>query len=236
MLEQRAAELEWMDKPDFGRPEVVGTFRFLEPVNRWFGGIRPLLSFFRCESRAWDRHKTYRILDVGCGAGDVPTALVRWSRRRGYRFQIDAIDRHEITVELAQARCQDYPEISVFHQDVFHLNEREYDYVHASQFLHHFPDGEIVPVLNHLLGLSRYKLVINDLVRAPLHYLSAWVFTLFASPVFRHDARLSIRRGFTPDELRRLLEGGGFSDSYLERHFFYRFLLIISNEGNEEAS
>ena len=87
MLEQRAAELEWMDEPDFGHREVVGTFRFLKPVNRWFGGVRPLLSFFRRESRAWIHHKTYRFLDVGCGAGDVPIALVRWSRRRGYRLQ-----------------------------------------------------------------------------------------------------------------------------------------------------
>jgi 2-polyprenyl-3-methyl-5-hydroxy-6-metoxy-1,4-benzoquinol methylase len=229
MLEQRAAELEWMDSPDFGRPEVVGTFRFLEPVNRWFGGVRPLLSFFRRESQSWDRHEMVRILDVGCGAGDVPMALARWSRRRGYRFQIDAIDRHEITVELAQRRCQGYPEIAVFHQDVFHLSERKYDYVHASQFLHHFPDGEVVPVLNHLQRLSRSKLVINDLVRALLHYASAWALTLFASPVFRHDARLSIKRGFILNELEWLLKDGGVGNFRLERHFFYRFLLIVNN-------
>ncbi|MCP4537907.1 MAG: methyltransferase domain-containing protein [Chloroflexi bacterium] len=229
MLKQRVAELEWMDEPDFGHREVMGTFRFLEPVNRWFGGIRPPLSFFQRESRAWDRHKTYRVLDVGCGAGDVPMALVRWSHQRGYRLQVDAIDQHAITVELAQKRCQGCPEISVFHQDVFCLNERKYDYVHASQFLHHFPDGKVVSVLKHLLGLSRRKLVINDLVRAPLHYASAWAFTLFASPVFRHDARLSIRKGFILNELERLLQDGGSGDFRLERHFFYRFLLIVNN-------
>jgi hypothetical protein len=60
--------------------------------------------------------------------------------------------------------------------------------------------------------MSGRKLVVNDLVRAPLHYLSTWAFTWFASPVFRHDARLSIRKGFTLDELRGLLQDGGFGD------------------------
>lgn len=229
MLEQRASELEWMDSPDFDPRQTADAFRFLVLVNRWFGGIRPLLSFFWGESQGWDRSTTYRILDVGCGAGDVAVALVRWSRRNGYHLHIDAIDKHVHTVDLARRRCQGYPEISVIHQDVFRPNSRKHDYVHASQFLHHFPNGKVVSVVNHLAGLSRRKLVINDLVRAPLHYLSAWAFTLLASPVSRHDARLSIRKGFKIDELGGLLTGGGRGDFFIERHFFFRFLLIIDN-------
>ena len=71
--------------------------------------------------------------------------------------------------------------------------------------------------------------MINDLVRAPLHYALAWALTLFASPVFRHDARLSIRKGFILNELERLLREGGVGNFHLERHFFYRFLLIVNN-------
>jgi 2-polyprenyl-3-methyl-5-hydroxy-6-metoxy-1,4-benzoquinol methylase len=230
VLRQRASELEWMDSPDFGLQETVDAFRFLVLVNRWFGGIQPLLSFFRRESQGWDRRRTYRVLDVGCGAGDVAVALVRWGRRNGYHLQVDAIDKHALTVDLARRRCRSYPEISVGHQDVFHANGGQHDYVHASQFLHHFPDGEVVSVVNHLVGLAGCKLVINDLVRAPLHYLSAWAFTLLASPVSRHDARLSIRKGFHIDELGRLLVGGGCGDFSIEKHFFFRFLLVIDNQ------
>jgi SAM-dependent methyltransferase len=220
-----------MDGPDFGLEETADAFRFLVLVNRWFGGIRPLLSFFRRESQSWDRRGTYRILDVGCGAGDVAVALARWGRRSGYRLRVDAIDKHALTVDLARRRCSGYPEISVSHQDVFHPNGRKHDYVHASQFLHHFPDGRVVSVVDHLAGLAGRKLVINDLVRAPLHYLSAWAFTLLAAPVSRHDARLSIRKGFRIDELEELLASGGRDDFYLEKHFFFRFLLIIDGCG-----
>ena len=35
-----------MDKATFGPQEVNDTFRFIEPVNRWLGGSRAILSFF----------------------------------------------------------------------------------------------------------------------------------------------------------------------------------------------
>ncbi len=229
MLEQRATGPEWLDGPDFGVQEALGTFRFLVPVNRWLGGVRPELSFFRRESRTWDHHRTYRILDAGCGIGDVPIALARWARHAGYSIQIDAIDKHPVIVELAREKCQEYPEIALSCQDALTLEGTSYDYAHASQFIHHFPDEKVVPVLKHLLSMCRHKVVINDLVRARLAYVSTWLFTLWTSPVFRHDARISVSRGFKMDELEQLLIGGGLRNFSLERHFFYRFLLIISH-------
>jgi 2-polyprenyl-3-methyl-5-hydroxy-6-metoxy-1,4-benzoquinol methylase len=230
MLEQRTTELEWMDGPDFGPPLVAGTFRFLEPVNRFLGGHRPMVAFFRRECRAWDRGQTYHLLDVGCGAGDVPLALARWARRAGYRVQVEGLDHNAATVDLARQKCRSYPEISLTCQDVFAWHGHVYDYVLASQFLHHFPDEQIPSVLRLLQGMSRCRVVINDLVRAPLAYLATWLFTLTTSAVFRHDGRISVRRGFTPFELERLLRGNGFPRFRLETHFFYRFQLVLERE------
>jgi 2-polyprenyl-3-methyl-5-hydroxy-6-metoxy-1,4-benzoquinol methylase len=216
-----------MDGPDFGHDEVVDTFRFLVPVNRWFGGVQPGLSFFRRESQTWDRQRTYRILDAGCGIGDVAVALARWARRRGYRIQVDGVDWHPTVIELGRQNCRDYPEIYLCHGDVQELQGATYDYVHASQFIHHFPDGEFVPLLRHFLTLCKGRVVVNDLVRAPLAYLATWLFTLGATPVFRHDARLSVKRGFRMDEVRSLLREGGLHNYRLEWHFFFRFLLVL---------
>jgi 2-polyprenyl-3-methyl-5-hydroxy-6-metoxy-1,4-benzoquinol methylase len=227
MLEERASGPELMDGPDFGPEQAADTFQLLVHVNRLFGGIRPALTFFRRESRTWDRQQTYRILDAACGVGDASVALVCWARRNGYRIQIDGLDQHSPTVDLGRQRCQAYPEISLSCQDVLQLEGPAYDYVHASQFLHHFPDEQVVSVLNHLLLLSQRKVVVNDLRRAPLHYLGTWLLTLFTTPVFRHDARLSVRRGFKVEELRALLRDGGLRGFELERHFFYRILLVL---------
>jgi len=235
MLNHRATGPELMDGPAFGPQQVLDTFRFLVPVNRLFGGIRPVLSFFRRESRTWDRGHTYRILDAGCGSGDVVVALARWARRSGYRLQIDGVDIHPVAVDLARERCRAYPEITIQCRDALEpgrgplpeTSDRPYDHVHASQFLHHFADDEVVAVLRHLAGQCRQSLVINDLVRAPLAYLSTWLYTLGTSAVFRHDARLSVRRGFRIHELDRLLRQGGLESFRMEKHFFYRFLLIV---------
>ncbi|MFN2290471.1 MAG: methyltransferase domain-containing protein [Anaerolineae bacterium] len=227
MLEDRVTGPEYLDLPGFGLDEADQTFRMLVPVNRLFGGIRPQRSFFRRESRGWDRQVTYRILDVGCGVGDVAIALVRWARGAGYHLEVDCIDKHPVVVDLARENCSAYPEISVACHDVLDLHGLDYDYVHAAQFVHHFPDEEVGPLLSHLQTLCRSKLLVSDLVRAPLAYLSTWVFTLFSPPVFRHDARISVRRGFKLEELESLLGEAGFSDYRLERHFFYRFLLVM---------
>lgn len=228
MLDRRATGPELMDGSGFDEQQVADTFRYLVPVNRLFGGIRPALSFFGRESRTWDRSQTYRILDVGCGAGDLAIALAKWARRGGCQVQIDAVDSHPAVVRLARQRCQAYPEIVVSRREALHLQGAGHHYVHASQFLHHFPDEQVVPLLVHLLGLCQHKLVVSDLVRSPLAYLATWVFTLVASPVFRHDARLSVKRGFKHTEVEDLLRDGGFSDFCLESHFFYRFLLIMN--------
>jgi 2-polyprenyl-3-methyl-5-hydroxy-6-metoxy-1,4-benzoquinol methylase len=228
MLDERASGPELMDGPDFGPEEIDQTFRLLVPVNRLFGGIAPSLSFFRRESRSWDKARTYQILDAGCGVGDFAVALARWARRAGYRLEIDGVDHHPYIIEVGRQRAQAYPEIQLSCDDVLQLDAARYDYVHASQFVHHFANGQVVSLLRHLLGLCRCKVVVNDLERTTLAYLATWLFTLFSTPVFRHDARLSVRRGFRVGELRSLLREGSLRDFSIKRRFFYRVLLVLS--------
>lgn len=85
------------------------------------------------------------------------------------------------------------------------------------QFIHHFPDEQVPSVLKRLLAMCRYKLVINDLIRSPLAYSATWLVTLLTSAVFRHDARISVRRGFTLSELERLLSNYAFHNFRRER-------------------
>lgn len=219
-----------MDCSDFSAQEVRDTFRFIEPVNRWFGGYRPLVAFFERESKTWDPARTMHILDVGCGAGDVPAALVRWAQRTGRRMHVHAIDSNPDTARLARERCRAYPEITVAQANVFELRGAPADYVTASMFVHHFPNETIPAVFEHLLAHCKRKVVINDLLRSPLAYLATWLFSLPASRVFRHDARLSVRRGFSIEELHRLLLASAQTQYLLETHFFYRFLLVLSKE------
>ncbi len=226
-LSRRATGSEWMDEADFGPREVAATYRYLTPVNRCFGGISPFIQFFQRTAPQWTFPRPYRLLDVGCGAGDLLIALARWGRRTAHPLQLIGIDRHAPSLDLARRRCRPYPEIRLECRNAFDLTADHYDYVLASQFIHHFSNAEIPILLHHLQALARESLVINDLIRAPLHYAAVWSLTLFTSPVFRHDARRSISKGFRLAELDMLLRSTGFPNYRLERHFLYRFLLIL---------
>ena len=76
--------------------------------------------------------------------------------------------------------------------------------------------------------MCRHRLVVNDLMRSRLAYSATWLFTLVTPAVFRHDARMSVRRGFNLDELGELLSAHSFHHYRLEKHFFYRFMLIVA--------
>ena len=232
MSSRRPLDPEWMDLPTFDLSQVVGTFRFIEIVNRWLGGTAALVSFFAQESREWQQDRVYHVLDAGCGSGDCAVALARWGRRRGLRLHIDAVDNHPLTADLARRTCAAFPEITCACRDVFALDGQRYDYILMSMFLHHFPDEQIPGVLTHFLASCRRRLVVNDLVRSPLHYAGTWLFTLLTSEVFRHDARLSVRKGFVPGDLERLLRDHGIRNFRLERRFFYRLLLTIGKEAS----
>ena len=230
MFEQRSTDLEYMDRPDFSAKGVADTFRFLVPVNRLFGGIRPTIAFLESEAATWDPCRTYAILDVGSGAGDVAAALARWASKSGHSVLIRAIDSHPSSVAAARERVKTFANITVDEANALSVGGI-YDYVHASQFLHHFADDQVPSVLRHLQSLCRRTVIVNDLLRSPVHYAAAWLLTLFSNEVFRHDARLSIRRGFRLAELGELLRSNGFSEYTLLEGFFYRFLLALRGTG-----
>jgi hypothetical protein len=69
--------------------------------------------------------------------------------------------------------------------------------------------------------------LINDLVRHPLHYLLACAAVpLYRSRLTRHDAPVSIRRAYTPDEMISMLRQTAASQIEISRHFLFRMGVI----------
>jgi 2-polyprenyl-3-methyl-5-hydroxy-6-metoxy-1,4-benzoquinol methylase len=72
--------------------------------------------------------------------------------------------------------------------------------------IHHLSKEEIMALVRNA-GRSLRRLIILDLVR---HWLPLTLFSIFLSPVLMHavaaDGRQSIRRAYTPAELRTIVE------------------------------
>jgi len=65
--------------------------------------------------------------------------------------------------------------------------------------------------------------VINDLVRHPMHYALAWAGRLFyRSRLTRHDAPASVRRAYTVREMSGMLGASSAARVEVTQHYLYR--------------
>ena len=72
--------------------EFRDCLRDLEQVNRWSLGYRPTLAWL---DRLVDFARTseaLRIVDVGCGGGDLLRRVDAWARRRGVKVKLVGVD------------------------------------------------------------------------------------------------------------------------------------------------
>ncbi len=207
---ERANEDEIMD--DLGRPdpEFAQAYRELEIINRWLGGVRAIERFLPASPNLL-------ILDVAAGACDVSeTLLDRISCR------IVVLDRNARGLRLAR---KSLPLVG----DALALPFRDqtFDVVMASLFFHHLSNEECVRALVNMWRIARGVVLVNDLHRHPLAYLSIRVLTaLFSkSAMVQHDGPVSVRRAFRPEELLSIAKKAGVP-ARVHRSFPYRLVLV----------
>jgi hypothetical protein len=104
-----------------------------------------------------------------------------------------------------------------------------FDLVSSSLFAHHLEPAELARFAIEALRVSRCAVLINDLVRHPLHLALVYAgFPLMRSYVSRADGVASVRRAYVPDEMRAILSnGGGFAGRIeISRHYLFRMGVI----------
>ena len=231
----RAAGRELMDEPAQDRAELARSLADLRRVNRWLGGTRVVLHHLE---RLIARHPrpSYRILDLATGSGDIPLQVARWARERDVQVEIVASDNHATTLALAREHVAGNPAVRVAEADALALPwpDESFDVVLLSTALHHFDDDQdCLRVLREMDRVSRIGLIVNDLARSRAALLGARLLaaTVWRThPVTRHDGPLSVRRAFTPGELRELAARAGFRKAEVHSHVPFRVALVVEKE------
>jgi SAM-dependent methyltransferase len=105
-----------------------------------------------------------------------------------------------------------------------------FDFVLASQLLHHFSEEKIVAQLRIWSGLARRAIIVSDLVRHPIAYCGIRLVTkLFTRNVMTlTDAPLSVQRAFTMGEWHELFRRAEIGPFQLFSVFPYRVLALVS--------
>jgi SAM-dependent methyltransferase len=228
-LTHRSAALELMDDLTIGGDELAEALRQLRVINRMLGSAWPTLEGVLQLWRAAGRPSQLAILDVGSGSGDINRLLLAWAGRQGIAMRITLVDIHPETCAAAAAYYRNEPRIQVICSDVMVLAIDQVDIVTAALFTHHFPSEQLPTVYAAMAGAARLGVVVNDLHRHPLAWAGIWFATrlLSRNRMIRHDAPLSVRRGFRSEDLERLRAAPGLRGlSYRWRPFF-RYLVTL---------
>jgi ubiquinone/menaquinone biosynthesis C-methylase UbiE len=225
---ERCNQPEIMDGVDYSSEEFLGSLADLRRVNQYLGGTRALTRhlFPMIESL---RKSHIRILDVGTGSADIPVAIVEWARQKNLQIDFTVLDLNHLAVKDALQQTADYPEIQVVCADAMHLpfDNQSFDFAITSLFLHHLSTAQAAEVISDLTRVTRIAWIINDLHRHPVAYYAIRLLTsLFTSNrLVRHDAAVSVLRGFTRNEFLRILAEAKMQ-ARIFRHFPYRFVVI----------
>ena len=228
---------ELLDGPLDDEAALAGNLRDLARVNRLLGGTglsqSAIASLVR---RAAPDASAVALLDVGTGGADIPAALVERGVA-GRRVAATGIDVRPEVVAAARRRLGS-ASVVLRVADGLHLpfEDGSFDVVHASLVLHHLDREAAVAMLAEMARVARLGIVVNDLERARIHWLGAWLMghLLTRNPLTRADAPTSVRRAWTWQEALGLVAEAGLRPIAIERGFMrHRYAIAATGLGAE---
>lgn len=235
MFETRSQKLERIDTGDYTPEEYDGFLSEIQLVNRFAGDNRALRRTLLREIRETDL-KTFSVLDVGAGSGQLLRLIARRARREQRAATLVGLELNARSARLIADESADFQEIHAVRADALELPfaDRSFDYVVSSLFAHHLKDDAIVTVLKEMSRVSRRGVFLIDLHRHPMALVAykAFCAAFRISRLVREDGSLSILRGFRPGELSELAERAGFENFKVMRSAPFRLVLWVSPQGS----
>jgi SAM-dependent methyltransferase len=136
--------------------------------------------------------------------------LTRWARAHGLKLHFTCLEIASHAIEIARRRIagEATSQVELIRGDAFtHTPLEPYDLAVASMCVHHFSNARILALLQRLREFVITGVLINDLRRSRFASTAARLLSAItaAPPGVRHDALLSVERGFRAGELSALL-------------------------------
>jgi hypothetical protein len=145
---------------------------------------------------------------------------------------------HAVDIARRQLARAGDPAVQLLQEDVLtHQPAEPYDLAVASMCFHHFSNAQILTLLQRLRGFVLNSVLINDLRRSRLASLAARLLLAdTGTPAgVRHDALLSIQRGFKISELSTLLRQLDSVTVSVEPARWFRIAAIIRFKPGENS-
>jgi len=217
---KRVAIPELLDTDSGSPAEIAASLSDLNRINRWFGGISTTTSMIRRVAQKFGV-LSLSMLEVAAGSGYVPERARQKLVHDGIELKVTLLDRapsHLVNGNRAIAG------------DVLALPFRDasFDLVGSVIFLHHLSPEQVIQSVNEALRVSRTVVLINDVVRHPMHLALVYAgLPLFRSRLTHHDAPASVRQAYTTAEIRDLLKRTSAARVEIHRHYLFRMGVMV---------
>ena len=205
---------ETLDDPRAPPAAVRRTLGDIARLNALFGGTRAVMDalapFFQraCNVRRGTCDAPWTLLDVGAGSGDIARAAAAAARGHGLTLRPVAVELSRPAARQAQGHG-----LAVILADggALPVRPRSVDVIVASQVLHHQPREVAVRWMASFDRIARRAVVLADLRRSRVAMVGVWLASLplGMAATTRHDAVVSLRRGYTLKEFRAMLREAG---------------------------
>jgi len=219
---RRISTEEILDSPDCPLHEVEKSLRDLCRINRWFGGV----STTRCllgRVAAATGQKHFSLLEVASGFGDVPRTAGQQLAAKGISLDVTDLDRMRTHLQRGRRAL-------VADALALPFRDNSFDLVSCNLFAHHLEPDELAQFGEESSRVSRCAVLINDLIRHPLHLALVYAgFPLMRSYVSRKDGVASVWRAYVPGEIREIFSDGSEPRRTIEisEHYLFRMGVII---------
>jgi SAM-dependent methyltransferase len=204
----RSSEPELLDVAGLPEAVVDRAYRDLTRLHRALGNIGRVARAIRR-----DPLPVQRVLDIGCGYGG---------------FAADIRDRLGVEVVGVDLKPPPRAPIPIVTADAVRDPLPSADIAYAVCLVHHLTDAELSALI-HNVGRSCRRFVIVDLVR---HWLPMALFRTFVTPFFSPvavaDGIQSIRRAYTPPELKEIVAATGERFRHSVAPFYVRQSIEIN--------
>jgi len=186
---RRSLSPEIMDDPQVLHETRERFHRQLSALHRFLGNQRAILEALRRNP-----FPIHRVIDIGCGSGELLNAI-----RHDLRVGVQGVD-----LRPPQRQVFDVPIVAA---DAARDRLPDADVAICVTVFHHLTEDEITALVRNASRSVR-RLIVLDLVR---HWVPLVLFTMLVAPFLMRivalDGCQSIRRAYTPAELRAIVEG-----------------------------
>jgi 2-polyprenyl-3-methyl-5-hydroxy-6-metoxy-1,4-benzoquinol methylase len=225
MFKFRSHKKELMDGENIPDEDLRVNLNELHIINKFLGGYKCSINGLK---KVLKKDQPSVLVDLGCGGGSWLKSAYMWKTKNNYPLSLYGIDIKQFCIHHS---IINNPIENGFIRDDYknllaHL--ANVDVLHAALFCHHLTLEEIVELIQFAVK-NKTVLIINDLQRNVFAYLSIKLLTLCFSDSYlvKHDAPVSVLKGFKLHEWISMLEKGGAKKFSVKRKWAFRHQVIV---------